>query len=381
MRSFLRAVVPRLAAACALAALGLVDLWLGEFSGQGGARLPWAVAAVAVALCADRPGPRGLPVLAVAQAAGAVGAWWSTRHDQTAGMPFTLSATAALLGVLGLLTWRGDPRWTAVTAPVLAVSVLVQPLRGDGDDLRTAVGVLVLALGVALAATAGLAARLTAAARNRQLERARAAQRAEFARDLHDFVAHHVTGIVVHAQGAAAVAGRNPELVLPALREIERAGTEAVDAMRRAVGLLRDADDDQAPGLGEVPALVERFRRTSGLPGGLDLRGPFADVHPTASTAAYRVVMEALTNAREHARGATAVDVALHRTGNDVEIRVTDDGRPVPGGPVPGRPGGFGLRGLRERVTAAGGTLSAGPAPHGGWVVEADLPVGAGEEA
>ncbi|GAA3458619.1 sensor histidine kinase [Saccharothrix longispora] len=381
MRSFLRAAVPRLAAACALAALGLVDLWLGEFSGQGGVRLPWAVAAVAVALCADRPGPRGLPVLAVAQAAGAAGAWWATRHDQTAGMPFTLSATAALLGVLGLLTWRGDPRWTAVTAPVLAVSVLVQPLRGDGDDLRTAVGVLVLVLGVALAATAGLAARLTAAARTRQLERARAAQRAEFARDLHDFVAHHVTGIVVHAQGAAAVAGRDPELVLPALREIERAGTEAVDAMRRAVGLLRD--DDRAPGLAEVPALVERFRRTSGLPGGLDLLGPFADVHPTASTAAYRVVMEALTNAREHARGATAVDVALHRTANGIAIRVTDDGRSVPGHPVPGRPGGFGLRGLRERVAAAGGTLSAGPAPHGGWVVEAGLPVGAGvgEEA
>ncbi|MBY8848516.1 ATP-binding protein [Saccharothrix sp. MB29] len=114
-------------------------------------------------------------------------------------------------------------------------------------------------------------------------------------------------------------------------------------------------------------------------------------MHPTASTAAYRVVMEALTNAREHAHGATAVDVTLHRTGNDIGIRVTDDGRPDPGEPgpgepgpgrpVPGRSGGFGLRGLRERVTAAGGTLSAGPAPHGGWVVEADLPVGAGEEA
>ncbi|MGM1065122.1 sensor histidine kinase, partial [Saccharothrix sp. Mg75] len=293
------------------------------------------------------------------------------------GLPFTLSATAALLGVLGVLVWRGEPRWTAVAAPVLAVSVLVQPLRGDVGDLRTTVGVLVLALGVAVAAAAGLVARLTTAARARELERARAAQRAEFARDLHDLVAHHVAGIVVHAQGAAAVAGTDPGLVLPALREIERAGTEAVDAMRRAVGLLRDTGADGAPGVAEVPALVERFRRSSGLPGALDVRGPFADVPPGTSAAVHRVVMEALTNAREHARGATAVDVAVRRTADLVEVRVTDDGRPA-AHPTTHRPGGFGLRGLRERVTAAGGTLSAGPGPHGGWAVEARLPVGEG---
>lgn len=370
MRFFVRTAVPWLAAACAFVALGLVDLWLGEFSGQDNVRLPWAVAAVAVALCAGWPGPRGLPALAAAQAACATGMWWATRHDQSVEMPFTLSATTAMLGVLGLLVWRGQFRWTAVAAPVLALSVLVQPLRGDVEDLRTAVGVLVLALGIGVAVTAGLAARLTAATRRRQVDRARAAQRAEFARDLHDFVAHHVTGIVVHAQGAAAVAATRPDLVLPALHEIERAGTEAVDAMRRAVGLLRDSGDDLVPGVTEVPALVERFRRTSGLLGELDVRGPFTDVHPSTSTAAYRVVMEALTNARKHARGATAVDVSVHRTTGHVEIRVTDNGRSVPD-----HPGGFGLRGLRERVTAAGGTLSAGPAPHGGWAVRASLPV------
>ncbi|WP_447002147.1 sensor histidine kinase [Saccharothrix isguenensis] len=371
MRFFLRAAVPWLAAACVLAALGVVDLWLGEFSGQDNTRLPWAVAMVAVALCAGWPGPRGLPALAAAQAAGAAGMWWATRHDQAVEMPFTLSATAALLGVLGLVAWRGDPRWTTVAAPVLAVSVLVQPLRGDVEDLRTTVGVLVLALGVAVAVAAGLVARSAAAARTRQVQRARAAQRAEFARDLHDFVAHHVAGIVVHAQGAAAVARTDPELVLSALREIEHAGTEAVDAMRRVVGLLRDTADDGAPGVTEVPALVESFRRTSGLLGDLDVRGPFTDVRPDISTAAYRVVMEALTNARKHAHGAGAVDVSVHRTGSHLEVRVIDNGRPGPE-----HTGGFGLRGLRERVVAAGGTLSAGPAPRGGWAVEASLPVG-----
>ncbi|GGP73744.1 hypothetical protein GCM10010185_53950 [Saccharothrix coeruleofusca] len=351
--------------------MGVVDLWLGEFSGQGNTRLPWAVAMVAVALCAGWPGPRGLPALAAAQAACAAGMWWTTRHDQTVEMPFTLSATAAALGVLALLVWRGEPRWTALAAPVLAVSVLAQPLRGDAEDLRTTVGVLVLALGVAVAVTAGLVARSATVARTRQVERARAAQRAEFARDLHDFVAHHVAGIVVHAQGAAAVARTDPELVLSALREIEHAGTEAVDAMRRMVGLLRDAADDRAPGVVEVPTLVESFRRTSGLLVGLDVRGPFTDVRPDTSAAAYRVVMEALTNARKHAHGASAVEVSVHRTGGHLEVRVIDNGRPAPE-----HSGGFGLRGLRERVVAAGGTLSAGPAPREGWAVEASLPVG-----
>ncbi|MFC5054059.1 sensor histidine kinase [Saccharothrix xinjiangensis] len=385
MRFSPRAAFAWLVVACALAGLGLVDVWLGEFNGPDWTRLTWAVATSVVALCAAWPGSRWVSWLAGAQALGAAGTWWATRDDPSVDLPFTLSATAALLCGLGLLAWRGDPLGTVLAVPALTVSVLVQPLRGELDGLRPIVGVLVLALGVAVAVTAGLAARLTADTRERQAERARVAQRAEFARDLHDFVAHHVTGMVVQAQGAAAVAGTRPDLVLPALREIERAGTEAVDAMRRVVGLLRtpssnntdsddtaDTDTDDAPGVTEVPTLVERFRRTSGLPGDLDLRGPFTDVAPMSSTAAYRVVMEALTNARRHAHGATAVDVAVRRTGATLEVRVTDDGRPAPDHPT-----GFGLRGLRERVTAAGGELSAGPTPRG-WAVEASLPVGAG---
>ncbi|QFZ16984.1 sensor histidine kinase [Saccharothrix syringae] len=358
-----------LVTACALATLGLVDLWLGEFSGADGpARLSWAVAACAVAL---RPGRPHVP--AVLQALGAAVAWWATRHDPTVGLPFTLSATAALLTTLGLLVWRENPRWAAFTAPPLAAAVLLQPLRGDLDGPRPLVGVLVLALGVAVATSAGLAVRHTAAARTRQAERARAAQRAEFARDLHDFVAHHVTGMVVRAQGAAAVAPTHPELVLPALREIERAGVEAVDAMRRAVGLLRRPEDDPAPGIPEIPDLVERFRRTAPFPTTLTVHGPFTDTHPTTSAAAYRVVMEALTNARKHAHDATAVTVSVHRTDTHVEVRVTDDGHPRTAPST-----GFGLLGLRERVTAAGGTMTAGPTPDGGWAVEATLPAGKG---
>ncbi|MFT7840981.1 histidine kinase [Saccharothrix sp. BKS2] len=374
MRFSTRTAACWLVAACALAGLGLVDLRLGEFSGDDPLRLVWAVATSAVALGAAWAGPLGVGVLSAAQVLGAAVTWWVTRHDPSTGLPFPLSATAALLGVLALLVWRGDHRWMAFVVPAAAVAIMVQPVRGDLDDLsgfRPVLGVLVLSLGVAVAVTGGLAARLTATTRARQAERARVAQRVEFARDLHDFVAHHVTGMVVRAQGAAAVADHRPDLVLPALREIERAGTEAVDAMRRLVGLLRAPSDDEAPGLAEVPTLVERFRRTSGLPGALDLRGPFTDVAPMTSTAAYRVVMEALTNAHKHARDATTVDVVLHRTATHLEIHVTDDGRPAPE-----HRDGFGLRGLRERVAAAGGDLSAGPGPHG-WAVGASLPIGA----
>ena len=88
--------------------------------------------------------------------------------------------------------------------------------------------------------------------------------------------------------------------------------------------------------------------------------------------AVYRIAQEALTNALRHARSATHVAIDLSRAGDSVRLRVTDDGLTHPGSVAPP---GFGLTGMAERAQLLGGSLQAGPAPHGGWVVEAVLPV------
>jgi signal transduction histidine kinase len=148
--------------------------------------------------------------------------------------------------------------------------------------------------------------------------------------------------------------------------------------MRRLLGVLRSEEDDlptaPQPGLADVDALVEKARAA-----GLDVsveRDGLATVPPTVGLAAYRIVQEALTNARRHAPGA-AVDVELHYADDSLLVRIRDNG---PGPPPALRAGGHGLLGMRERAAAVGGRLRSGPAPGGGFLVTADLP-GKGDEA
>ena len=138
----------------------------------------------------------------------------------------------------------------------------------------------------------------------------RAEQRAEFARDLHDFIAHHVTGIVVQAQGAQFVAEQDPKRVLLALEQIEQAGAETMASMRRMVGVLRDPQARPDAPLAPI-AGVRRAGRAGGAASPA-AGGPLARLHVDGdvhglpvevSTSAYRVVMEALTNMRQHAAG------------------------------------------------------------------------------
>jgi signal transduction histidine kinase len=219
---------------------------------------------------------------------------------------------------------------------------------------------------------------MTANNRQRALDSVRAEQRAEFARDLHDFIAHHVTGIVVQAQGARFIAEQDPKRVLLALEQIEQAGTETMASMRRMVGVLRDPeskpDAPLAPvsGVPELLPLAEQFTAAGGPPARLHLEGDPHGLPVEVSTSAYRVVMEALTNARQHAPQATAVDVWVRRAQDQLLVRVANDG-PAPR-PSPNSPG-YGLVGLTERVRAAGGQIVSGPGVDGGWVVDAVFPL------
>jgi signal transduction histidine kinase len=220
--------------------------------------------------------------------------------------------------------------------------------------------------------------RLLAGDRERQLATVRAEQRAEFARDLHDFIAHHVTGIVVQAQGARYVAEDDPQRVIAALEEIERAGAETMTAMRRMVGVLRQNESRMplAPlaTTADLEPLVTRFSATGGTVARLHVDGALDGLPVDISTSAYRVVMEALTNVRQHAADAPAVDVSVRRTPDWLLVRICN-GPSRASRRSPQERSGFGLIGLRERVGSIGGWLRAGAGIDGGWVVDAALPL------
>ena len=200
-----------------------------------------------------------------------------------------------------------------------------------------------------------------------------AAEREHLARELHDVVTHSVSVVVIQAQGLRRVLDDAEPEVRDALGAIESAGRAALDEMRRLLELL----PDQAPGerrpLPGVDEVAELVRRTSSgqLPVRLDVSGSLAAVPAGVGLTAYRVVQEALSNAVRHSH-ASGVRVRLVAAPTALDIEVVDDGA---GGPalLPGS--GRGLAGMRERVSAYGGELSAGPGPHGGFAVRCHLPL------
>ncbi|MQA82107.1 MAG: two-component sensor histidine kinase [Streptosporangiales bacterium] len=243
---------------------------------------------------------------------------------------------------------------------------------------------LVWSLGAIAASVLGVYLRTQESKRQRSIDDVRRAQRLELAHDLHDFVAHHVSGIVVQAQASQFVARDDPAKAVDALRRIEEAGQQALASMRRTVRMLRE-DDDEAPsspaqGIADLPDLARRFGDTGGVPVHLSVAADVDDgLPPEVTTSAYRIVLEALTNVRKHAVDVAAVTVELRRESpdrgaSDLVVLVYDGaGRQLGGDGETQR--GFGLVGLRERVTAVGGTLSAGPRDGLGWTVEARLPL------
>jgi len=206
-------------------------------------------------------------------------------------------------------------------------------------------------------------------------------ERLAVARELHDVVAHHITGIVVQAQAAQILArtgSDDPGRLAASLADIEAAGSDALTSLRRVVGLLRDAEDASpvTPGPEALGTLVGRFESRGGPAARLRLPDDGAAWPPEVTTTVYRVVQEALTNITRHAPHARLVTVDVSRTPEAVVVEVSDDAPPSPG-LRPG--GGYGLIGMRERVEALGGTLRAGPRPEAGWTVLAALPLAAEE--
>ncbi|MBG6105147.1 signal transduction histidine kinase [Micromonospora vinacea] len=380
----------RLAQAAGLVAMGLLVLFDLRFGAPESlaalllllVRMGLAVATVPLWLPVHRLGSRLLPLaaLVLACASLAVTAAVLVLFDGSylISSSWGLAESAGLIGVVFVVTRWGAPRlapWAAVAAG-LAVAAL--PLRVGTESLLVIFGLLQV-LAASGAAGVGLYLRIMAAGRERAIALVRAEQRAEFARDLHDFIAHHVTGIVVQAQGARFVAEQDPQRVIVALEQIERAGAETMASMRRMVGILRNPDaPPDAPlaplaGVTELEPLLTGFNGAANAPARLHVDGDLNGLPVEVSTSAYRVVMEGLTNTRQHAPDARSVDVAVRRTPDWLLVRVADDGASPRTAPARGH--GFGLIGLTERVRALGGTITAGPGVAGGWVLDAAFPL------
>ena len=210
------------------------------------------------------------------------------------------------------------------------------------------------------------------AARRRAME-----ERLRIARELHDSLTHSISVIQVQAGVAVHLARKRGEDVPPALLAIQEAGADAGRELRATLGVLRSEEDGDGSGLGQLDSLVARAR-AAGLPVTVTVTGAQRPLAPDVDQAAYRIVQEALTNVSRHA-GAASASVHLHYTPETLSVQVDDDGK----GPITSAVTsngtrssgpGLGLVGMRERVSALGGRLQAGPQDGGGFQVRAELP-------
>lgn len=252
--------------------------------------------------------------------------------------------------------WVGGCATVALAAPALGGTPL------DGDAVLG--GLLLFALPTLLGDRVS--------ARREAAQLAARAERERIARELHDSVAHALSVIVVQADAADAMLDRDPGRARRSLEAIRDTGRQSLDEMRRLVGALR-AEDTLAPlpGLRELPALVEQLRG-SGVDAALVVEGDPYPLAPVVEASAYRIVQEALTNVRRHAR-AHRTRVLVRFEPGDLVVEVTDDGR---GAHAQGPTRGNGLVGMGERARLCGGVFHAGTRDDGGFEVAVRLPAG-----
>ncbi|MFD8477974.1 sensor histidine kinase [Kitasatospora sp. NPDC059673] len=232
-------------------------------------------------------------------------------------------------------------------------------------------------------------AELTERLRSEQELRAQHAvveERVRIARELHDVVAHHLSALAVQAGLAGYVFDSDPPAARAALASIGASSREALEEMRGLLQVLRLAPEasgeeegpySPTPGLDRLDDLVERAR-AAGLDVKVAVTGRPRPLAPGVDLCAFRVVQEALTNVIKHAGPPVRVTVALRYRPDRLDAEVADDGAGGgPGTQLPG--GGLGLIGMRERVKLYGGSVEAGPRPHGGFAVAFSLPVPAAD--
>jgi two component sensor kinase len=320
-----------------------------------------AVAGTGMVLQVPSPVPAMLVVLVIVFSAA--------RHlSATAGLVVIPLGIAA--SILGPLSWLGRiPEGQRFLAGgLLSLLCLSLMINAYLFGRRVAVQNHVTRLDEALAEE-----RFLAGARSAQdaTELAEDRARTEVARELHDVVAHSLSVIVVQAEGAKALATKKPEAAVEALNVIARTGRSSIGEMRRIVSLLRgesDASFGPSPSLPQIPEMVAK----AGPRITLEMPEELPPVPESLGLTAFRVVQESVTNFLKHAGPTARATATITCELEAIDIRVTDDGVGVQA-PTEGR--GAGVRGMRERVAAMGGTFKAGPRTGGGYEVRARLPL------
>ncbi|KAA9151907.1 two-component sensor histidine kinase [Amycolatopsis acidicola] len=292
-------------------------------------------------------------------------------------VPLTQIAAGMVVVVFLIRQVQAAQAWLVIglMSVTVGITTVAAHTRAGAPDLGSLFIGGLLTLGISVAV--GLFFRARDSERTQAVEsavnQAQTSERMALARELHDVVAHHVTGIVVQAQAAKMMGEKNPAVALEALGRIEEAGTEALVAMRRLVRSMRSSADNTEHATTDLDADLRQLAGSAvGAPVVLDL-SVTPDIPQEVARSALRLVQESLTNVGKHAPAATRIDVLAEVADGELHVRVGNDGHDPAARPAGGS-GGYGLVGMRERVELLHGRLFAGPVDDG-WLVEAWLPL------
>ncbi len=362
-----------------------------------------AIAFVAATSFQARPTPGGagqalgVAVALIVFCGAVIAAMWLTFPRPAIRMAVLLLAVAGAATLIGL---QGNGAAFLGVFPALCLAALALPVRLSAIVAGAAIGAVSAAwvadgragiAGIVLNDFAILAfyvlslfARRLAESNRRaelllsELEQTRAAQaqaaalaeRQRLAREMHDVLAHTLSGLVLSLEGAILLAdqgGVEPQ-VSDAIRRAHRLAKAGLQEARRAIGLLRD---DALPGPQRLAGLAAEFEADTGVACQVTVTGTESELGADARLTVYRVAQEALTNIRKHAR-ASRVEIRLAYESSGTRLVIEDFGR-CGELPVPDEGTGYGLTGMSERAELLGGTLTAGPT-DGGFRVELRVP-------
>jgi signal transduction histidine kinase len=355
-------------AAALLAIAAELQIWLGSIATHHRLAAGLVAAALTVSVMVRRAYPLGAGVAAAALTSTQVGIW---------GDPQVIGASIAeLCALYGLTVWTSPRRFLLGTVAVAAA--ILAAATGPHTTFSSTAFVLLVVLAVMLLVRRVVGdrerrAQLAERERDLAAREAVAGERARIARELHDVVAHSVSVIVVQAQAGPRLLAE-PAQVRDVFHSIETTGREALDELRRLLGVLRARDEQlpvgPQPGLDALQPLIQQLRE-AGLRVELRVEGEPVRLPPGIDLSAYRIVQEALTNTLKHA-GPAEAEVTVRYHHSTLELEILDNGT---GAPARVNGSGHGLVGMRERVALYGGSLEAGARNGHGFGVRARLPL------